>query len=169
MQDLERLTQLVESHLDSSVKITRSKQEIHGDYVVFCFQFLITGEHRFIKLVPQEDGELLAVVSPSYLNSPHENPDSDWYERELVSVERWLAHIIPTLFPVETKSEETLQIINRLPNEASYFIKPQSQPGINQEYYDYSLALRTANRYIASNFRGLATEGYTAETLITSA
>lgn len=51
--------------------------------------------------------------------------------------------------------DETLQIINRLPNEAkkvSYFIKPKSQPGINQEYYDYLLALRTANRYLTSNF-----------------
>lgn len=134
MQDLERLTQLVENHLDSSVKLTRSKQDMYGDYVVFCFQSSVTGEHRFIKLIPQDNGELLGVISPIYTNSPHEKPESEWYERELVSIDRWFAHIIPTLFPVETVETAPIQGPSYLEYRKEYLKRFDTYLTNNYEY-----------------------------------
>ena len=137
MQDLKKLTQLVENHLDSSVKITRSGQQVNGDYVVFCFYSIITHEHRFIKLIPQDDGELLAVVSPAYISSPYEKPDTDWFEKELASVDIWLAHIIPSLFPVKTvETEAPIQGPSYLEYRKAYLKRFDTYLAENYEYSD---------------------------------
>lgn len=112
MQDLERLTLLVEASINPSVTLTRSRQQVNGDYVVFCFYSATHKKHRFVKLVPQNNGGVIGLISPVYVNDPNES-DSEWYEKELVSVEVWLDHIIPTLFPVEIESPtQTATVVN---------------------------------------------------------